>query len=358
MSRRNPLFVPVEFQDMVDQLMLINEDYVKRYTSQILELEKYKIQHPTKMLVFKCGDGRLLFAGFCETKLGYLRNFRNIGGKFNFGWKALRDVMTRMVQQAHDEKKGCLAIITYHFSKGDNKHRGCAGHKYDIAASLAGATGFKRQLERAYRGLEHQIIPIVVGIETDEEALIFHNDHDEKVIDVAKLPTEITEEEVFLLLSAQHAEMPLEMRLDLLPLIMGNIRHRAKVIESKRPIVEMEHNEWIIGVGGATAFDFLHVPNTAIIVGQYNPNLEKVIRQALGVIKNHWKPGKKFLSLAAAIYSSDKSKHLYEQHAMEDVRYYNRLTREVAQEYYRELVPHMHQVRALVDVETQKMKRV
>jgi hypothetical protein len=120
----------------------------------------------------------------------------------------------------------------------------------------------------------------------------------------------------------------------------------------------MDHGEWIVGVGGASAFDFLHVPNTAIIVGQYNPNLGRVIKQALKVIKDHWKEGNKFLALTAASYGKTPMGMVYEQHVMEDVRYYNRLIREVAGKHFPELVPHMLPVRVLVDAETQKMKIV
>jgi hypothetical protein len=214
--------------------------------------------------------------------------------------------------------------------------------------------GFKKQMERAYKGLPHQIIPIVVGIETDEEALIFHNES--KVpLNLAKVFKDTDEEEMFLKLSDLYEEsMPMQMRLDLLPLLMGNIQHIRKVRESNRPIIAMEHNEWIVGVGGGTAFDPLHVPNAAILVGQYNPNLGKVIREALGLINDHLKPGDVFLSLAAASYG----RGVYESHAMEDVRYYSRLVREVAHEYYHHLLPRMHSVRGVVNIETQKIKLV
>lgn len=355
MSKKVLSDMPIEFVEKFENLVAINDNYVQRFQSQALELQNYKEKHPTKILVFKCMDGRILFSGFTGTPLGFLRNFRNLGGQFNFGWRAFRDFFTTIVEQCYVEKRGCLAIVTYHYSKGD-KHRGCAGYGYDIEASIRGAMGLKKQLERAYRGLPHQVIPIVVGIETDEEALIFHGDSEP--LEISKLGLGTNDNQVYSLLSKLFPMMPVQMRLDLLPLLMGNIRHTNKIKESNRPIVEMNHGEWIVGVGGASAFDFLHVPNTAIIVGQYNPNLGTVIEKALGVIKANWKEGNKFFTLAGASYGRTSWGNVYEQHAMEDVRYYNRLMRERANKLYPELVPHMYQLRGLIDIETQKLKFV
>ena len=217
--------------------------------------------------------------------------------------------------------------------------------------------GLQSQLERAYHGLPHDFFPIVVGIETDEDALIIH-DGEKQPIELAKLPANITEREVYAMLSKLHVSMPPQMRADLLPLLMGNIRHIAKIRECSRPIIEMTHGEWVVGLGGASAFDFLHVPNTAVIVGQYNPNLGKVVEQAYKVIKSHWKPGKVFLSVAAASYGKTSTGVIYEQHVMEDVRYYKRLLWEVAHKSFPELLDHTYFVRILVDAETQKMKFV
>lgn len=360
MSKRPLSDLPVEFVEKFEKLVAINEDYSFRYQSQALELKRYQKEHPTKLLVFKCMDGRILFSSFTETPLGFLRNFRNLGGQFNFGWRAFRDFLTAIVDRCYIEKRGCLAIITYHYSEGD-KHRGCAGYGYDKEASIRGAMGFKKQLERAYKGLPHQMVPIVIGIETDEESLIIHGDNNEK-LELAKLPLDTSEEQVFSelghLFEGKNSQMSVQMRMDLLPLLLGNISHTHKVKASNRPIIEMNHGEWIVGVGGASAFDFLHVPNAAIIVGQYNPNLGKIIEKAFSVIKDNWKEGNKFFTLAGASYGQTNWGVVYEQHAMEDVRYYNRLIREIASKHYKELLPHMYQIRGLIDVETQKMKFV
>lgn len=356
MSKKVIAKVPAEFMDKVERLLAINEDYSSRFQNQSLELQRYKEKHPTKIMVFKCMDGRILFSSFTGTPLGFLRNFRNLGGQFNFGWRAFRDFLTATVEQCYLEKRGCLAIVTYHYSKGD-KYRGCAGYNYDIEASIKGAMGFKGQLERAYKNLPYEIVPIVVGIETDEEALIVHGESSD-LIEISKLSTDVAENDVFHMLNQLFPHMSPLMKTDFLPLLMGNLKHVEKIKQSNRLIIELNHGEWIVGVGGASAFDFLHVPNTAIIVGQYNPNLGKIIQKSLGVIKGHWKEGNKFLTLAGASYGKTNLGIVHKQHAMEDVRYYSRLIREIANEYYPELVPHMFQLRGLINVETQKIELV
>ena len=341
--------IPAEFSGLVSNLIAINKDYCREFRRQAQMLNEYVRKHPTQIMVFKCMDGRILFSSFTETPLGSLKNFRNLGGQFNFGWKGLMAAFTSTVQENHDLGRGCLAIITYHYSKGDPK-RGCAGYKYNVKASMDGAMKFKRQIKDAYRGLPYHIYPIVVGIETDEESLKFHNGNGEE-FDLAKVDPQITEAEMFNELLLLYDYIPGDMLADLSPLLMGNVRHTNKIKASNRPVAEMMHGEWIIGAGGATAYEWLHVPNTALLVGQYNPNIERPISEALHVIRGNWEPGKKFLSLSAASYGGN----VYAQLVMPQVRYYSRIIRETAQKNYPELMNDMFPVMALVDKRTQQL---
>lgn len=348
--KENLLSVPEQFQGLVSELIQINKDYCHEFRSQAQLLKKYKLEHPTKVMVFKCMDGRIAFPTFTETPLGFLRNFRNLGGQFNLGWKGLKAALTGVVQKSHDEGRGTLAIITYHFSKGDPK-RGCAGHKCNVKASIDGAMAFKKQIKEAYNGLPYHFFPIVVGIETDEEALIFHNGNG-NLFDLATVDGNITEDEMFGKLLSLYEYIPAAILADLNPILMGNVNHIKKVRSSSRQIADLEHGEWIVGAGGATAYEWLHVPNAAILVGQYNPNIERPIREALGVIRKSWKPGKKFLYMSAASYGGNN----YEQLVIPEVKYYARIIRETAEKFHPELIPDMYRVRALVNAETQVMK--
>jgi hypothetical protein len=53
-------------------------------------------------------------------------------------------------------------------------------------------------------------------------------------------------------------------------------------------------------------FDFLHIPNMALIIGPYSPDLADPIRQAAGIIENNMRAGRipddGFLLLASAPY--------------------------------------------------------
>jgi hypothetical protein len=66
----------------------------------------------------------------------------------------------------------------YHFSKGD-PHRGCAGHGYDTCAARSFAFDLQGQIERVFGTNHHAVHPIVVGIETDEDSLVFHGKNDQ-----------------------------------------------------------------------------------------------------------------------------------------------------------------------------------
>lgn len=348
--KENPPAVPEQFQGLVSSLIAINNDYCATFRKQAKMLKEYQRKHPTKIVVFKCMDGRIGFPKFTGTPLGFLRNFRNLGGQFNFGWKGLKAAVTDVVQKSHDEGRGSLAIITYHYSKGDSK-RGCAGHKCNIDASITGAMAFKRQLKGSYAGLPFSFFPIVVGIETDEEALKFHSGNGE-VFDLAQVNEDITSDEMFEKLLSLYTDIPGNVLDDLNPLLMGNIKHIKQIRASDRLLTDLEHGEWIVGAGGATAYDWLHVPNTALLVGQYNPNIERPIKEALGVIRKNWTPGKKFLYMAAASYGGNN----YEQLVVPEVKYYARMIHETADKFYPELISDMYRVRGLVNIETQVLK--
>jgi hypothetical protein len=61
-----------------------------------------------------------------------------------------------------------------------------------------------------------------------------------------------------------------DIRRDLLPLLEGNLAHVAALRGVAREL-DIEHREWVICVG--RGFDFLHLPNTALIIGPYGPDL-------------------------------------------------------------------------------------
>jgi hypothetical protein len=79
------------------------------------------------------------------------------------------------------------------------------------------------------------------------------------------------------------------MRDDLLHLLQGNWRHIAALRQRERRL-DIEHREWMICVG--RGFDWLHLPNLALIIGPYSPDLADPIRKAAGIIRDNMSAGR------------------------------------------------------------------
>ena len=146
--------------------------------------------------------------------------------------------------------------------------------------------------------------PLVCGFETDEDALVLHGIGGE-VLDLSTISPTI-QDTLPAVLARLFPSMPNQIRQDLLPLVQGNISHIAGVRQSTREIEieHVEHHEWMLGVG--RGFDWLHMPNLALIIGPYSPDLAEPIRKAAGIIeanmKNHRVPDDGFLLLVASPY--------------------------------------------------------
>lgn len=239
------------------------------------ELRLYRKHHPTNILVFKCMDGRINLPVIANLPEGVLQPFRNIGGKFDLGSPLLNDLVLKSKQQAVREGNRMLALCTYHFSKGD-EHRGCAGHNHDTAAAIAGAKTLKRQFEEMFGENNPVVSSIVVGIETDEDALIFHNGGDERLL-ISEC-ADAADKEIEERLSSLYDRMHPDILSDLLPIALGNRDYVRNIRSQKRPIAELVHGENIIAVG--RGFGWLHVPNKALIIGPYDYDWGEAVKVA------------------------------------------------------------------------------
>jgi CheY-like chemotaxis protein len=194
-------------------------------------------------------------------------------------------------------------LITYHYSKGD-AHRGCAGFGYDTDAARSHTLEIKRQVEAVFGSGHDTVYPLVCGFETDEDALVLHGIGGE-VLDLSTISPAM-QDTLPAVLARLFPSMPHQMRQDLLPLVQGNLAHIAGVRQSNRePQNEhVEHHEWMLGIG--RGFDWLHMPNLALIIGPYSPDLADPIRKAAGIIeanmKNYRIPDDGFLLLVASPY--------------------------------------------------------
>jgi hypothetical protein len=264
-----------------------------------LARKRYLAEHPTAIGVLKCMDGRINIPVATETPMGIIQPFRNLGGRFDLGWPHLGEVLTDYVMSVVGEGRRALMTSTYHFSKGDPQ-RGCAGFDFDTEAAREHTFAIRRQVEQVF-GADHQTVyPLVCGFETDEDALILHGQNG-ALLDASSV-TEI--ETLPARLQALFPDMPEQMRADLLPLVQGNIRHVAEVRRTAREL-DIEHREWMICLG--RGFDWLHMPNQALIIGPYSPDLADPVRKAAGILQSNMKAGRipddGFLLLASVPYA-------------------------------------------------------
>ena len=257
-----------------------------------LARQRYQARHPTAIAVMKCMDGRINIPVATGTPLGIIQPFRNLGGMFDLGWPHLGEVVAHYVHKQIGEGRRVLILVTYHFSRG-NKQRGCAGFAFDTDAAIAATRQLQHQIETVF-GRDHgSVYPLICGFETDEDALVLHGENG-ATLDLASLDNASgSAESIYHDLSARLAalcpQMPERIRQDLLPLLAGNLTHIAEVRQSDRA-PDIEHREWMICLG--RGFDFLHMPNLALIVGPYSPQLSEPIATAAGIIAKNMASGR------------------------------------------------------------------
>ena len=279
-------------QERIDWLFDLADRHGAAFRSPetCLARQRYLAEHPTAIAVLKCMDGRVNIPVVTNTPIGILMPFRNLGGKFDLGWPHLGEVLAHHVQRMVSSGRRVLFLITYHFSKGD-PHRGCAGFKYDTAAAMAHTYEIRRQVEQVFGATHGTVYPLVVGLETDEDALIVHGENGAKLDMASFTPTD--HPQLAGRLAALLPDMPTQMRADLIPLLEGNLDRiatvRAQIARHERQL-DFDHREWMICLG--RGFDFLHTPNLALIIGPYSPNLDEPIKTAAGIIRNNMAAGR------------------------------------------------------------------
>ena len=286
----------------IDWLFDLATRYAQTFTDPEtwLARQRYHAAHPTDIVAFKCMDGRINIPVATHTPPGVIQPFRNLGGRFHLGWPHLNEALSHHILRTAGSGRQTLALITYHFSRGDPA-RGCAGFNYDTGAAIAHTHTIKEQVEEVFGRGHGSVYPIVCGFETDEDALILHG-ADGSRLNLAEISADQADS-LAPRLAALYPDMSRQMREDLLPLLRGNLERIAQVRGLNRTL-DIEHREWMICVG--RGFDFLHTPNLALIIGPYSPNLEDPIRKAGGIIRNNMRSGRipadGFLLLASAPY--------------------------------------------------------
>jgi hypothetical protein len=198
------------------------------------------------------------------------------------------------------------------------------------------------------------VYPIVCGFETDEDALILHGDHGGQ-LNLAEL-TPAEADTLAPRLAALYPDMPRQMRDDLMPLLLGNLERLAQVRGQDRAL-DIEHREWMICVG--RGFDFLHMPNLALIIGPYSPNLEDPLRKAAGIILNNMRVGRipddGFLVLASAPYEDlgvDRAR------AVVKARFMAEFTCDLIRREFPDLADKLHRRTAVLNWQSRALEQV
>lgn len=286
----------------IDWLMEHARQYSTSFSSAeaVIARQRYMAEHPSAIAALKCMDGRINLSVDTHTPFGIIQPFRNLGGMFDLGWPHLGEVLAHYVHTVVSSGQRVLMLITYHYSKGD-PHRGCAGFNYDTQAARAYTYTIKKQVEHVF-GIDHgTVYPIVCGFETDEEALILHGANGE-MLDISQFASD-ERDRLRPRLEEMFPDMNSQIRYDLEPLVFGNMDRIVEVRKTERAL-DIEHHEWVICVG--RGFDFLHVPNLALIIGPYSPNLDDPIDRAAGIIEDNMQAGRipddGFLLLASVPY--------------------------------------------------------
>lgn len=318
-----------------------------------LSRRQYRALHPTEIAALKCMDGRLNLAIQTQTPPGIIQPFRNIGGKFDIGWPYFGEIMSGWVNYVTGKGRSGVILVTYHWSKGD-QHRGCRGFDYSAQESQIYTHNLKNQIERVF-GSEHKVIyPIQLGIETDDEALTLHG-KDGLTLNLAEELT-LGEDDLRQKVEKLFPDMGQQMVADIMPMLLGNQRHIAKIKASNRPLMNTEHMEQVLVVG--RGIDWLHLPNKALIVGPYSYNLREPIVAAAGILLDNMKDGRVpakdgVVLLTSAAYREDagfeKLRAIEKAHSMAEFALQSIF------EALPELKPHLHLLMGIVDLNTRVM---
>jgi len=274
------------FSARITWLEQLAQRHSEAFIASAAQRQQYLQQHPTKLIALKCMDGRIHLPHATQTPLGIIQPYRNLGGIFDLGWPYLGDLLCDDISQALADNRPVLVLITYHFSAGD-KWRGCAGFKCDRDAALAQALQIRQQLQRIFED-KPQCYALVAGFETDSDALVLHGSTG-RILDLSVYrPVDSVDSvdsvDLPRLLYQLCPLMPQAIQRDLLPLLSGNIQHSAVQRQQRRQL-DVQHREWIICLG--RGFDFLHVPNIALIIGPFSPDLSQPIKKAAAIIRSN-----------------------------------------------------------------------
>jgi hypothetical protein len=142
-----------------------------------------------------------------------------------------------------------------------------------------------------------------------------------------------------------------------MPLVTGNIKHVQEVKKANRGIIETEHKEWIIGLG--SGFDWLHAPNTALIIGPWSPRFDIDIQRALTIVRRNMQAGRIANDGFVLMVSSEYDKVAQKNIRIEKVNSLKNFALDILnQEEFADLRDKVRFLPVLVDEHTKKFENV
>jgi hypothetical protein len=359
---------------MVNIKILSIEDRIKHLFEQNLESSRvfcspdawsarmeYRLLHKTEIYESECIDGRIDIPLITQTPPGIMRQFRNVGGIFRMGWPYLSSEINQGYEYARKHNRHLLFLVTYHYS-GSSPSFGCAGCDHNTELALKTALNFRNELEEVF-GYNHDVVcPVLIGIDTDTDAMTIHGDNPDNKIVMSDHNFNGKKNKTILglLIRGMLKKMPGRVFNDLIHLLANNIRHIREVEKSIRPMAEIKHGEWWIGVG--RGFDWHHEHNQAVLVGPYDPNLANPINTAVKVIRSNIEndriPKDGFLVLASAVYKGEGIDAIGKERAIKKARYFAELASEIINDQPGELASLMRIITVVNNYDTRLMEVV
>ena len=328
--------------------------------SEVLWRKQYRKRrgmHRTRFSTCECMDGRVHMERSVGVPSGIFNSYRTVGGKFEIGEPYFKSRIMKDVQEAIKKGANRIFFVTYHFSRSNPEEWGCAGFKCNIEAAIAYTKRLKNSIETAF-GPSHSVVyPIQVGIETDEDALVFHGENG-STLDLGE-ETDLGSAEIILLIKEMFLDASKSIANTLLEITQGNQYHVHEVRASGRSASALNHKERVFGFG--EGFDWHHKPNDAIFVGPYNIDLREPIIVGANLLLKNLKgkridPDEGIVLMTSATYAneSDPGKSM----AIFESRHLMCYALEIIKKEVGELIKHLAILPVILNTETRLFTRI
>ena len=272
-------------RQLIEEILDTNKRQSEKFVQTTNDRRAYRAQHPTEFLFTLCMDGRINIYALTGLMFGLFNLLRNIGGAYRIGWDLFQATLEQWEEWCYGMRRYATVITTYHWSAAD-RQAGCAGHGYDQLKSIIETQQLRDDISRCYGG---RILAIMMGIETESEAIILHGERG-LTIDMREYAHDASEEKLRILLTATLPNLPDQVREDLIPILMGNARHVMELRSSPRHANQRLHCERVLAIG--TGFDWLDKLNFALIIGPCDPDRRRAVEKAAGIIWSNWESGR------------------------------------------------------------------